>query len=84
MKVVHALLMQRHNYYRGLLIVEVLSLISLRALQHAPQLVSLVYLLIGGVGVLMDSPLLPKNRLVHQLKNGAIPAKDHQELQRVI
>lgn len=64
MTVIHALLRQRHRYYRNLLIVELIALISLRALQQAPQLVSLVYLVISGVGVLADTPLLPGNRLL--------------------
>ena len=37
MTVVRALLQQRHNYYRWLLIVEVIALICLRPLQQAPQ-----------------------------------------------
>jgi hypothetical protein len=84
MSVVHTLLMQRHRFYRDLLIVEVLALISLRPLQHAPQLVSLVYLLISGVAVLMDSPLLPRNRLTPDLGASAIPARQHPQLQRVL
>ena len=84
MTVVSSLLRQRHNFYRVLLIVEVLALIGLRPLQQAPQLVSVVYLLIGGVPVLLDSPLLPQNRLSPQLRNAVIPQKDHHHLQRVI
>lgn len=57
------LLQQRHSLYRGLLAVEVIALLSLRGLQDAPRLVSVVYLLISGVAVILDSPLLPKNRL---------------------
>ncbi len=84
MTVVRALLQQRHNYYRWLLIVEVIALISLRPLQQTPQLVSLVYLIIGGVQVVMDSPLLPQNRLSPQLRMAVIRQKDHHHLQRVI
>jgi len=84
MTVLSALLQQRHNYYRSLLIVEVLALIGLRALQDAPQLVSLVYLVIGGVGVLMDSPLLPKNRLTPHLNKAVIPQHVNHQIQRVI
>ena len=84
MTAVTALLQQRHNYYRALLIVEVLALIGLRPLQQAPQLVSLVYLLIGGVGVLMDSPLLPQNRLTPHLRNAVIPQKMHHHLQNAM
>ncbi|MBD1194639.1 hypothetical protein [Vulcanococcus sp. Clear-D1] len=84
MTVVRALLQQRHNYYRWLLIVEVIALISLRPLQQAPQLVSVVYLIIGGVGVLMDSPLLPQNRLMPQLHTAVIPQKQHNYLRQVI
>ena len=84
MTVVRALLQQRHNYYRWLLIVEVIALISLRPLEHAPQLVSVVYLMIGGVPVVMDSPLLPHNRLTPQLRTAVIPQKEHHHLQRVI
>jgi hypothetical protein len=57
------LLQQRHSLYRGLLAVEVIALVGLRGLQEAPRLVSVVYLLISGVTVILDSPLLPKNRL---------------------
>jgi hypothetical protein len=57
------LLQQRHSLYRGLLAVEVIALLGLRGLQEAPRLVSVVYLLISGVAVILDSPLLPKNRL---------------------
>lgn len=59
----HRLLHQRHNYYRALLLIEVLVLISLRPLQQAPRLVGVAYGVISGVGVLLDSPLLPQNRL---------------------
>ena len=84
MTVVSALLRQRHNFYSVLLIVEVLALIGLRPLQQAPQLVSVVYLLIGGVPVLLDSPLLPQNRLSPQWRNAVIPQTDHHHLQRAI
>jgi hypothetical protein len=63
MAVLSLLLQQRHAFYRGLLAVEVLALIGLRGLQQAPRLVSVVYLVISGVGVLLDSPLLRQNRL---------------------
>jgi len=84
MSVTRKLLRQRHNYYRWLLVVEVLALLGLRPLQQAPQLVSLVYLTIAGVGVLMDSPLLPHNRLTPHLEGSVLPQKDHHRLQRVI
>jgi len=84
MTVITALLKQRHSYYRNLLIVEVIALISLRALQQAPQLVSLVYLVISGVGVLADSPLLPRNRLTHQLERNPLPLRGQQRLQRIL
>ncbi len=63
MAVLSRLLQQRHAYYRALLAVEVIVLVSLRGLQNAPRLVSVMYLLISGVAVLLDSPLLPQNRL---------------------
>ena len=84
MTVITALLKQRHSYYRNLLIVEVIALISLRALQQAPQLVSLVYLVISGVGVLADSPLLPRNRLTRQLERNPLPLVGQQRLQRIM
>lgn len=84
MTVVRALLQQRHNYYRWLLIIEVIALISLRPLQQLPQLVSVVYLIIGGVGVLLDSPLLQKNRLTAQLHTAVIPQKQHNQLRQVL
>jgi hypothetical protein len=59
------LLHQRHQYYRALLVVEVLVLLSLSTLQRAPRLMGVVYLVITGVVVVLDSPLLPKNRLEH-------------------
>ena len=63
MAVISRLLQQRHAFYRGLLAVEVLALVGLRGLEEAPRLVSLVYLVIASVAVLLDSPLLPQNRL---------------------
>jgi hypothetical protein len=84
MTVVRALLQQRHNYYRWLLIVEVIALICLRPLQQAPQLVSVVYLIIGGVAAVMDSPLLPQNRLTPQLHTAVISQKQHNYLRQVI
>lgn len=84
MTVVRALLLQRHNYYRWLLIVEVMALITLRLLEQAPQLVSVVYLIIGGVAVVMDSPLLPQNRLTPQLRTSVTPHHVHHHLQQVI
>ena len=84
MTVITALLKQRHSYYRNLLIAEVIALISLRALQQAPQLVSLVYLVISGMGVLADSPLLPGNRLTPQLNRTPLPLRGHQRLHRIL
>jgi hypothetical protein len=63
MAVISRLLQQRHAFYRGLLAVQVLALVGLRLLEQAPRLVSVLYLVISGVGVLLDSPLLPHNRL---------------------
>jgi hypothetical protein len=63
MAVLSHLLQQRHASYRGLLAVEVLALVGLRGLQQAPRLVSVVYLVISGVGVLAGFTLLPHNRL---------------------
>ncbi|MFM2172909.1 MAG: hypothetical protein RLZZ54_836 [Cyanobacteriota bacterium] len=83
MTVIHALLRQRHRYYRNLLIVEVIALIGLRALQQAPQLVSLVYLVISGVGVLADTPLLPGNRLTPQLNRNPLPVRSQERLHRI-
>ena len=83
MTVLTALLKQRHTYYRNLLIVEVIALIGLRALQQAPQLVSLVYLVISGVGVLVDTPLLPGNRLTPQLNRNPLPVRGQQRMQRI-
>lgn len=66
------LLQQRHSLYRGLLAVEVIALVGLRGLQEAPRLVSVMYLVISGVAVILDSPLLPRNRL--NLKPAATPS----------
>ena len=57
------LLQQRHQYYRALLVVEVLALLSLSSLQRLPRLVGVMYLLITGVCVVLDTPLLRRNRL---------------------
>jgi len=57
------LLHERHQYYRALLAIEVLTLISLSTLQRHPALVGLIYVVLTGIGVVLDSPLLPKNRL---------------------
>ena len=62
MAVINRLLQQRHAFYRGLLVVEVLALVGLRGLEESPRLVSLVYLVIASVAVLLDSPLLPQHR----------------------
>ena len=63
MGTVSLLLKERHKYYRALLAIEVIVLISLSSLQHEPRLIGLLYLLLSGVGVVLDSPLLPQNRL---------------------
>ena len=60
---VSRLLQERHHYYRALLAIEVLVLSSLSALQREPRLIGLLYVLLTGVGVVLDSPLLPQNRL---------------------
>ena len=74
MALISRLLQQRHAYYRALLAVEVIALVSLRALQNAPRLVSVVYLMIMGMAVLLDSPLLPRNRLRPEMSE-RIPSK---------
>jgi len=74
MALLSRLLQQRHAYYRALLAVEVIALVSLRALQNAPRLVSVVYLMIVGMAVLLDSPLLPRNRLRPEMSE-RIPSK---------
>ena len=63
MGTVNLLLQERHKYYRALLAIEVIVLISLSSLQREPRLIGLLYLLLSGVGVVLDSPLLPQNRL---------------------
>ena len=63
MAVVSRLLQERHRYYRALLGVEVIALVALSSLQAAPRLMSVVYLVISGIGVLFDSPLLRRYRL---------------------
>ncbi len=57
------LLKERHQYYRALLVIEVLVLISLSALQQEPRLIGLIYVVLSGLAVVLDSPLLPQNRL---------------------
>jgi len=84
MSVVRMLLKQRHNYYRGLLIVEVVALAGLRAMQEVPQLVSVAYLVIAGVAVLMDSPLLPQNRLTPHLGGNVMHQREHHHLGRIL
>jgi len=59
MAVLSHLLQQRHAFYRGLLAVEVLALVGLRGLQQAPRLVSVVYLVISGVGCCWIPPCSP-------------------------
>lgn len=83
MAVLSHLLQQRHAFYRGLLAVEVLALVGLRGLQQAPRLVSVVYLVISGVGVLLDSPLLPHNRL-RPTASDAIPRALVRRFEKVV
>jgi voltage-gated potassium channel len=83
MAVISRLLQQRHASYRGLLAVEVLALVGLRGLEQAPRLVSLVYLVIAGVAVLLDSPLLPQNRLERSVGE-SIPLQLKRRLQRAL
>jgi hypothetical protein len=83
MAVLSHLLQQRHAFYRGLLAVEVLALVGLRGLQQAPRLVSVVYLVISGVGVLLDSPLLPQNRL-RPTANDAMPRALGRRFEKVV
>jgi hypothetical protein len=83
MGVVTRLLEQRHAYYRGLLALEVLVLIGLRGLQAAPRLVSVIYLLISGLAVLLDSPLLPRNRL-EAPPSDSLPARLTQGVERIL
>ena len=83
MAVINRLLQQRHAFYRGLLAVEVLALVGLRGLEEAPRLVSLVYLVIASVAVLLDSPLLPQNRLEPSLGE-SIPQRLKPRLQKAL
>ena len=83
MAVLSHLLQQRHAFYRGLLAVEVLAMVGLRGLQQAPRLVSVVYLVISGVGVLLDSPLLPHNRL-RPTASDAIPRALGRRFEKVV
>ena len=83
MAVISSLLQQRHAFYRGLLAVEVLALGGLRGLEEAPRLVSLVYLVIASVAVLLDSPLLPQNRLEPSLGE-SIPQQLKQRLKKAL
>lgn len=83
MSLVTRLLEQRHAYYRALLALEVLVLIGLRGLQAAPRLVSVIYLLISGLAVLLDSPLLPRNRL-EAPPSDSLPARLTQDVERVL
>ena len=83
MAVISRLLQQRHAFYRGLLAVEVLALVGLRGLVEAPRLVSLVYLVIASVAVLLDSPLLPQNRLEPSLGE-SIPQRLKPRLQKAL
>ena len=83
MAVISRLLQQRHASYRGLLAVEVLALVGLRGLEQAPRLVSLVYLVIAGVAVLLDSPLLPQNRLERSVGE-SIPLQLNRRLQKAL
>ena len=83
MAVLSHLLQQRHAFYRGLLAVEVLALVGLRGLQQAPRLVSVLYLVISGVGVLLDSPLLPHNRL-RPTANDAMPRALGRRFEKVV
>ena len=83
MAVISSLLQQRHAFYRGLLAVEVLALVGLRGIEEAPRLVSLVYLVIASVAVLLDSPLLPQNRLEPSLGE-SIPQQLKQRLEKAL
>ena len=67
MGTVSRLLQERHQYYRALLAIEVIVLICLSGLQREPRLIGLLYVLLSGVGVVLDSPLLPQNRLQRQI-----------------
>jgi hypothetical protein len=81
MAVISRLLQQRHAYYRTLLAVEVVALVSLGSLQQAPRLVSVVYLAISAVAVLLDSPLLRQNRL-EPTGQESLPQQLQRRLQR--
>ena len=83
MAMISRLLQQRHAFYRGLLAVEVLALVGLRGLEEAPRLVSLVYLVIASLAVLLDSPLLPQNRLEPSLGE-SIPQQLKQRLKKAL
>ena len=83
MAVINRLLQQRHAFYRGLLVVEVLALVGLRGLEEAPRLVSLVYLVIASVAVLLDSPLLPQHRLKRKVGE-SIPQQLKLRLQKAL
>jgi hypothetical protein len=77
------LLQQRHNYYRALLVIEVLVLFSLSSLQRAPRLMGVIYVVISGVAVLLDSPLLPAHRL-QTAEVGTLSARLRNQFQRVM
>lgn len=83
MAILSQLLQQRHAYYRALLAVEVIGLVSLRGLENAPRLVSVMYLVISGVAVLLDSPLLPQNRL-KPTENDSIPQGLEHRLRKAL
>ena len=83
MALLNRLLQQRHNYYRALLAIEVLVLISLSSLQRAPRLVGVIYVVISGVAVLLDSPLLPGHRL-QTAEVGTLSARLRNQFQRVM
>ena len=83
MALLNRLLQQRHNYYRALLVIEVLVLISLSSLQRAPRLVGVIYVMISGVAVLLDSPLLPGHRL-QTAEVGSLSTRLRNKLQRVM
>jgi hypothetical protein len=83
MALISSLLQQRHAFYRGLLAVEVLALVGLRGLEQAPRLVSVVYLVIAGVSVLLDSPLLPQHRLEPSLGE-SIPQQLKRRLRKAL
>jgi hypothetical protein len=83
MALLNRLLQQRHNYYRSLLVIEVLVLISLSSLQRAPRLVGVIYVLISGVAVLLDSPLLPRHRL-KTAEVGSLSSQLRNQLQRIM